>query len=204
MGPAVVVTKSSPEQRALDYEYSSTDDDHDGVPDNLQHGRKPATYAAPAYKAAAPAYEAAPAYDSYDAPPAYGPVKKVVAPAPVIVQQQVPIVPVVDVVVPVVQDVVRVVPQQRFVDVQPARQPVGIVNPTQQQLEDLANQSLDANNDGIPDELVGAFGPAEPVVQVAAIDPFVRVQQPLVVAEAPVFVQQQQRFLPPAGTFFRV
>jgi len=164
MAPPVKVSPSTPEQRALDYQYSSTDDDQDGIPDYR-----------PAYKAA----YAAPAYDA----PAYGaPAYPKAAPVPV-VHHVAPIVhhvAPVDVIVPVpfAEEVVKV-PQQglRFVDpfgqIGQPRQPVTILNPDARTLENLASKSLDANMDGIPDELVGGFGalPAQQRQPVGILNP---------------------------------
>lgn len=174
MAPTPIVQASSPEQRALDFEYSSVDDDEDGMPDYR-----------PAYKTA------------YQAPPAY--VKESYAPKKDSYGYAEPAPQVVQVVEPVVQvePLVRLAPQvvvqpQPIVPVAPvrfepvvveqqARVPVAIANPDAQFFEDLANQSVDANQDGQPDVFVG---PAliETPVQVAVP---VAVQQQ-VVAAAPV------------------
>lgn len=171
MAPPVKVSPSSPEQRAMDYQYSSTDDDEDGIPDYRPAYK--AAYAAPAYDAPAPAY-GAPAYGA-PAYPKAAPVPVVHHVAPV-VHHAAPV----DVIVPVpvAQEVVKV-PQQglRFVDpfgqIGQPRQPVTILNPDARTLENLASKSLDANMDGIPDELVGGFGalPAQQRQPVGIINP---------------------------------
>jgi len=180
MAPTPIVLRSTPEQRALDFEYSSVDDDEDGMPDYR-----------PAYKTS---YQPAPSksypkehgnypqpappkkYDSYSEP-APVQVVPVVEPVPIIepvrvVQPVVRVDPVIRVVEPVFQPQQVVVQQPlRFSTFEPQfeqqRVPVAVANPDAQFFEDLANQSVDANQDGQPDVLVGpAVVPVAPLVPV--------------------------------------
>ena len=178
-------TASSPEQHARDYEYSSTDEDEDGMPDYKQHNA-PVAYKQsppPAYKPAKQAAYSAPAkhasHDSYDdsyGEPAPAPVVHVepavvrVAPAPVVRVAPAPIVrvaPAPVVAVAPAPQLVRVAAPVPVFQQAPAigrGQPVAIANPDAQFFEDLANDSIDANQDGEPDRAIGVFQQQAPLV----------------------------------------
>ena len=176
---------STPEQHARDYEYSSTDEDEDGMPDYKQHNKPTYKQSPPhAYKPkhaeySAPAKQAS--YDSYDdsyGEPAPAPVVHVepvirVAPAPIVRVAPAPVVrvaPAPVVAVAPAPQLVRVAAAPVAVPVfqpqfQPARgQPVAIANPDAQFFEDLANDSIDANQDGEPDRAIGVFQQQAPLV----------------------------------------
>ena len=154
-----------------------------GMPDYKQHHYAGTAQKQVAYPQTKKAYAHPPAakqsYDSYDSydehEPAVVHVEPVVriAPAPVVRVAHAPV-PVVRL-APAPAPVVRVaapVPLAPLVRVAPAPipvgrgggQPVAIANPDAQFFEDLANDSIDANQDGEPDRVVGVFQQPAPVV----------------------------------------